>query len=198
MGKRTDTPKERIQCAEAIVEIYDDSVKKRRIPKSYRTKELDDQIRSRRTKTEAKILSEARRGGVPTPIIYGISDYEITMEYIRGHSLKHVLNEEICVKVGEMVGALHNHGIVHGDLTTSNMILNGEKIYLIDFGLSYFDNSVEARGVDVHVLFQTFKSTHNDPEKLMKAFKTGYKNVFSKPKEILKRVYEIEKRGRYL
>ena len=196
MGK--NKPKEKIQCAEAIVEIYEDSVKKRRIPKSYRAKELDDQIRSKRTKTEAKIISEARKGGVPTPIIYGISEYEITMEYIKGQLLKHGLNEKTCVKVGEMIGALHNHGIVHGDLTTSNMILTDKKIYLIDFGLSYFDNSVEARGMDVHVLFQTFKSTHDNPEKLMEAFKIGYGNTFSKSKEVLKRVNEIERRGRYL
>lgn len=198
MGKTKKIPKDKIQCAEAIVEIYDDFVIKRRISKSYRASELDNQIRVSRTKTEAKIISEARKCGVSTPIIYDISDYEITMEYIQGQSLKHVIDGKTCVKVGEMVGALHNHGIVHGDLTTSNMILNGEKIFLIDFGLSYFDNSVEARGVDVHVLFQTFKSTHDNSKELTEAFKIGYKNAFSKASEVLKRVDEIEKRGRYL
>ena len=190
--------KEQIQCAEAIVDIYDDFVSKRRIPKSYRVKELDVQIRAKRTKTEAKIISEARRGGISTPIIFDISDYEIIMELIEGDSLKQVLEEELCVSVGEMVGKLHNLGIVHSDLTTSNMILSGGKIYLIDFGLSYFDHSVEARGVDIHLLFQTFKSTHDEPEKLRDAFKIGYRRVFPGADEVLKRVIEIEQRGGYL
>ncbi|MDY6965880.1 MAG: Kae1-associated kinase Bud32 [Halobacteriota archaeon] len=191
-------PGEPIQGAEAIVEIYYDSVIKKRITKSYRLRELDDKIRAKRTRMEAKMISEARKGGVPTPIIYDISDYEIAMELIKGDSLKHVLNDKLCMDVGEMVGKLHNNGIVHSDLTTSNMILSGGKIYLIDFGLSYFDKSVEARGVDIHLLFQTFKSTHDEEERLREAFEVGYKRLFPKASEVLKRVIEIEQRGRYL
>ncbi|MDY6866018.1 MAG: Kae1-associated kinase Bud32 [Halobacteriota archaeon] len=187
-----------IQCAEAIVEVYERYVKKVRIPKTYRVKELDDQIRNQRTKTEAKTITEARKGGVPTPIIYDISGFEITMERIEGEDLKVVLNEEICKSAGEMIGKLHNCGIVHCDLTTSNMIYTGDKIYLIDFGLSYFDQSLEARGVDIHLFFQTLKSTHDKPDELREAFEAGYRSMFSKADEVLGRVQEIEKRGRYL
>ena len=193
-----EVPVQTIQCAEAIVEVYEHFVKKVRIPKSYRVKELDDQIRTRRTKMEAKTISEARKGGVPTPIMYDISDHEITMERIEGEALKDVLNDQLCEGVGEVVGKLHNCGIVHSDLTTSNMIYSGDKIYLIDFGLSYFDQSLEARGVDIHLLFQTLKSTHDKPEELRCAFEVGYGSAFSKADEVLKRVGEIERRGRYL
>lgn len=187
-----------VQCAEAIVDIYDDFVCKRRIKKSYRVGALDDQIRRQRTKTESKIISEARKGGVPTPIILDVSDYEIVMELIEGESLKNVLDENWCENVGEMTGKLHKHGIVHGDLTTSNIICSDDKVYLIDFGLSYFDQSTEARGVDVHVFFQTMKSTHMHSDEMIEAFKLGYKRVFSGADDVLKRVEEIRRRGRYL
>lgn len=39
--------------------------------------------------------------------------------------------------MGFLIFRLHQQGIIHGDLTTSNMILKDNKLYLIDFGLSY-------------------------------------------------------------
>jgi Kae1-associated kinase Bud32 len=143
------------------------------------------------------LISEARRCGVPTPIIRDVTDFEIQMEYIRGASLKNVLSVELSEKIGELVGKLHTAGIVHGDLTTSNMILSDGHIYLIDFGLARFDQSVEAQGVDVHVLFQTFESTHEGYGALRQAFSRGYRRTFADADAILRRVKEIESRGRY-
>jgi TP53 regulating kinase-like protein len=51
-------------------------------------------------------------------------------------------------------------GVIHGDLTTSNMIYKDGQIYLIDFGLSYVKNSIEDRAVDLYVLERAFISTH--------------------------------------
>lgn len=188
----------RIKCAEAVVDVYEDFVSKRRVPKNYRVKELDVKTRRERTRKEAKIISEARRCGVPTPIIHNISSYGIRMERIKGKQLRDILDDKLCERVGETVGKLHTGGIIHGDLTTSNMILSdSDRVYLIDFGLSYFDQSVEARGVDVHVLFQTLKGMYDD-EGLIEAFKRGYKRVFNGAEEVLRRTEEIEKRGRYL
>lgn len=183
--------------AEAMVELKGNTIIKKRIPKGYRLDELDRTIRRDRTKAEARITSEARRCGVPTPIIYDIEDFQIIMEYIEGHKLKDIITPQLSRTIGSVVGKLHLCGIIHGDLTTSNMILHNERIYLIDFGLAFYDTSVEARGVDVHVLFQTYKSTHTDPEALMKAFSEGYGQDFSGAGEVLKRVKEIEGRGRY-
>ena len=183
--------------AEATVRSFDRYILKQRIPKRYRIKEVDEQLRRDRTKSEAKMISEARRSGIPTPIIYDVTDYDIKMEYLEGVQLKHVLDIDLCKGIGELVGRLHTSGIVHGDLTTSNMILSQGRVYLIDFGLAYFDHSTEARGVDVHVLFQTFESTHDEHEALMNAFISGYEKTFDGAKEVVQRVKAIESRGRY-
>ena len=174
---------------------------KKRLPKRYRVKALDDAIIEERTKTEAKIISDARRAGVPTPIILDLKDDEIKMEFIKGETLRDIVDEQMMEKAGEIVGKLHRGKIAHGDLTTSNMIYSDseDRIYLIDFGLSRYDTETEARGVDIHVLFQMLKSTYNDHEELKNSFIKGYKRVFGEDaaNSVLKRVEEIERRGRY-
>ncbi len=183
--------------AEATIRIENGMVIKERVPKSYRLKELDERIRKERTRAEARLLSEARRAGVPTPIIYDIENSTIMMQYIDGKALKYVIDERLSEQTGILVAELHSAGIIHGDLTTSNLILFRDRIYMIDFGLSFFDSSMEARGVDVHVLFRTFESTHKDHEKLIEAFCRAYRKEFMQADEVLERVKEIEKRGRY-
>jgi Kae1-associated kinase Bud32 len=159
---------------------------------------LDERIRRERTVMESRIISEARRCGVPTPIVLDVDQFSLIMEHIEGAKLKDVIDPELSEKVGELVGRLHACGIVHGDLTTSNMILKGEKIYFIDFGLAFHDKGLEAQGVDVHVFFQTVKSTHDHSEMLIEAFSRGYAKTYSRAGDVLKRVREIEARGRYL
>ncbi|PXF61996.1 MAG: Kae1-associated kinase Bud32 [Candidatus Methanogaster sp.] len=192
--------------AEAVIERSGGRIIKRRVSKNYRTPELDTRIRVSRTRSEAKLISEARRCGVPTPIIYDVdtAEHTITMEFIEGPRMKDVLDPNMSERIGELVGRLHGCGIIHGDLTTSNLILHsddggdsGGRIYFIDFGLGYFEKNVEAQGVDVHVLFQTFVSTHGDPG-LEEAFSRGYRRTFADADQVLTRVREIEARGRYL
>ncbi|MDF2955874.1 MAG: tRNA A-37 threonylcarbamoyl transferase component Bud32 [Candidatus Alkanophagales archaeon MCA70_species_2] len=196
------------RCAEAVVEIRSDRVFKTRISKGYRIKELDERLRRERTRMEAKIIADARKAGVPTPIILDVDDVEfrITMERVRGEVVRDVLERlplperiKLCERIGETVGKLHDAGIVHGDLTTSNMILSDDgRLYLIDFGLAFYERSVEARGVDVHVFFQTLVGTHEHHETLSEAFARGYKRTFPKAEEVLKRAKEIETRGRFV
>ncbi|MCW3131948.1 MAG: Kae1-associated kinase Bud32 [Candidatus Methanospirare jalkutatii] len=190
----------KIRCAEAVVEIREDVVIKRRIPKKYRLSALDERLRRERTKTEAKIISEARRNGVPTPIIFDVNDYEIVMERIKGRLARDAINEELSEKIGEMMAKLHNAGIIHGDLTTSNVIIGDDnRIYLIDFGLSFYDSSTEARGVDVHVFFQCLHASHTERENVLKrAFVRGYKRFFADADAVLRRAEEIERRGRFV
>jgi len=99
---------------------------------------------------------------------------------------------------GEAVGRLHAAGIVHGDLTTSNMIVRDGRCVLIDFGLAHMSAETEDRGVDLHVLFQTLESTTAEPEPLKAAFLQGYASAFPAAAEIREREQEIERRGRYL
>src|SRR3989339_1712380 len=103
-----------------------------RIPKKYRPPALDEQIRNYRTVHEPQLMHDAKAAGVPTPLIYmvNVPESSIIMEYIEGKQLKQVLNtipkkdrHDLCIKIGESIARLHNHGLIHRDLTTSNIIL---------------------------------------------------------------------------
>lgn len=184
-----------------------DVIRKYRRPKNYRIKELDQEIRTYRTIHEAKLLTEARKVGISTPIVYevDISNTTIIMEFIEGTRLKELFfgsnnSLELCRKLGRIVGLLHKNGIIHGDLTTSNMILSKEKIFLIDFGLGDFSNSIEAFGVDLHLLRRALESTHykyaND---FFQQIKDEYlKEMDTKGHEVINRLDDILTRGRYV
>jgi TP53 regulating kinase-like protein len=164
--------------AEAVVLIEEDKAIKTRLKKDYRIKELDERLRTERTRAEARIMSEARRLGIPTPIIYDVGRFDLVMEAIKGPPLKEVIDDEKSRQAGVLVGKLHGGGIIHGDLTTSNMLVQGGRIYLIDFGLAFWDEMLESRGVDVHVFYQTLISSHKEHERLMAAFAEGYRSSF--------------------
>lgn len=184
--------------AEAVITREGDRVTKWRRPKGYRVAALDERIRRERTVMESRMISEARRCGVPTPIVLDVGEFSLTMEHIDGVKLKEVIDPALSEKAGELAGRLHGCRIVHGDLTTSNMILKDGKMYFIDFGLAFHDQSLEAQGVDVHVFFQTVRSSHDRPGELIEGFCRGYARTYSRAGDVLKRVREIEGRGRYL
>ena len=186
-------------------------IKKMRIPKRYRINELDKKLRITRTKHEARILLDAKKAGVPTPTVYFIDldSTSIIMEHIEGSVIKDILNDlpdekarSICKEIGRLVGRLHKHGIIHGDLTTSNMILTPEgRIVLIDFGLSEQSFDVEDRGVDLHLMKRALLSTHYTcVEECFKSIIDGYREVMGRAEteEVLRKIEEIERRGRYV
>lgn len=186
-----------------------DAIYKRRVPKPYRNRDLDRLIRSARTSLEAKLLSDSRRLGVPTPIIYlvDMGRAEIIMSRIDGTPMKKLIGEldaagvkQAFREVGRLVGKLHRGGIVHGDLTTSNMIVKDGRVFFIDFGLGEYSSSTEARGVDIHLMRRTLESSHHEVSKLAySSFIAGYSNAFgSGAREVIKRVGEIRRRGRYV
>ncbi len=181
-----------------MVTLEEDVVIKRRIPKKYRQRELDRRLIAERTRAEARLIATARKSGVPTPIICDVTGDTIVMERIQGMLLKEVLEPRHLHAAGLTVGRLHAAGIIHGDLTTSNMFIRDEKCVLIDFGLAQVSTELETRGVDLHVLFQTLKSTTIDHEVLKSAFIEGYRECFPLYADVLTREREIERRGRYL
>ncbi len=180
---------------------------KRRVSKTYRVQELDEKLRKDRTIKEARLLSDARKAGVPTPMIYSIDleNSTIIMDFIQGSQVKtliQTMNEQdkkkLFTHIGILIGQLHNSGIVHGDLTTSNMILQDSKVYFVDFGLGDYSNGVEDQGVDLHLMNRALQSTHYAyAESGFKAVLEGYKKTMDKSDEVIERMYEIEKRGRY-
>ena len=184
--------------AEAVVEIGEDDVVKRRTSKRYRNPGLDRRLIAERTRAEARLIATARRAGVPTPVIRDITADTIVMERVEGDVLKYVTSAANVRLAGEAVGRLHGAGIVHGDLTTSNMIVRDDQCVLIDFGLASTSAEVESRGVDLHVFFQTLESTTENFEELREAFIAGYAEAFSGADEVLSREHEVELRGRYL
>jgi len=182
-------------------------VQKRRVKKSYRIKEIDAQLISFRTKEEAKLITLARTCGVSVPLIYDVDlvGGVITMEYLRGKRIKDILNSlgerdrvRICRKIGESIALLHNHDIIHGDLTTSNMILHDDRIHFIDFGLGSISTELEAKGVDLHVLMEAFESTHSKyPDCFERVFE-GYVKAFQRDaSDVKKKIDDIVRRGRY-
>ncbi len=186
-------------------------IMKRRLSKGYRVSELDEEIRSQRTVHEPQVIHRAKEAGVPTPTIFMVDAAEATivMEYVEGKQVKQVLDElspeerlRLCRHIGKLIGKLHSHGIIHGDLTTSNMILtpNGNIVF-VDFGLSEISAELEARGVDLHLMKRAFQSTHyRHAKECFEAVMEGYGETVGDDvaKGVLEKIGEIERRGRYV
>ncbi|WP_423995719.1 bifunctional N(6)-L-threonylcarbamoyladenine synthase/serine/threonine protein kinase [Halorubrum trapanicum] len=202
--------------AEATVTVEaggdDRRVVKRRVPKSYRHPELDRTLRRDRTVAEARLTSEARRAGVPTPLVYDVdlADATLTLQYVGERDLAAALDERPTEAVGRHLARLHGAGVVHGDPTTRNVRVSPDRIegatedgesdrapgtYLIDFGLGYHTGHVEDHAMDLHVFEGSIRATATDPEPLISAFESGYEAVGDEA--VLARLRDVADRGRY-
>ncbi len=190
------------QGAEAKLFLEDNQILKSRFPKSYRIKEIDEKLRGFRTRREAKILQKLRATNFPAPKIISNDEKEnLIIEKINGKLIKDILEKsdykKLCAEIGKKVAILHNNSLIHGDLTTSNMILNKE-IYFIDFGLSFFSEKAEDKAVDLHLLKEGLESKHYRIwEDCFKCALEAYKKEAKNSNETLKRLEVVEKRGRY-
>ena len=182
-------------------------VVKKRISKSYRIKEIDEKLISYRTREESKLISNARKSGVSVPFIYDIDlkNGIITMQYVKGRRVKDIIEElpeddkkDIFTKIGRDIAKLHKNDIIHGDITTSNMILSDDKIFFIDFGLGEINTEIEAKGVDLHVLMEAIESTHSKYSYCFEYVKKAYEKEYKKDAtQVIKKIQDIVKRGRY-
>ena len=184
------------QGAEAIIQESGEKIIKNRLPKRYRHPEIDYELRKTRTAREAKILKKAGKY-VPNLLSVDKEEMSIEMEKIKGFKLSEHLEEldykHICENIGKQIKDMHSKNIIHGDLTTSNMIFSKEKVYFIDFGLSFTSTKEEDKAVDLHLLKQALKSRHNKIYKeCFKAVEENYDD-----KDILKRLRIVEKRVRH-
>lgn len=187
---------------------------KYRIPKKYRLEEIDKRIRTERTLNEARALIKVKSYGLNVPQVYEIDTKNptIIMKYIEGEKLKNLLEnlednkkDQYFRQIGTNVATLHKNGHIHGDITTSNLIITKEEeIFLIDFGLHDYSDTIEDKSVDLHLLKRVLISSHgNDYEFCFKAFLEGYRSEYEKTNksecnQIIKNINAIETRGRYV
>jgi TP53 regulating kinase-like protein len=184
---------------------------KKRLPKEYRPVKLDEQIRTYRTVHESQLMHEAKEAGVPTPKIFliDVKNTTIIMQFIEGKQIKLLLNDlseierrDLCFWIGQLIAKLHKKGVIHSDLTTSNMIMDARgKVFFVDFGLGEKSEELEARGVDLHLMKRALESTHYQfSESCYKSVIDGYGSLLSSKEleNILEKIKEIERRGRYV
>tara|TARA_Y100000310_G_scaffold178892_1_gene178843 strand:+ start:757 stop:1407 length:651 start_codon:yes stop_codon:yes gene_type:complete len=209
------------QGAEAKILLNKDIITKDRIPKTYRHEQLDKKIRTRRTKSETKLLTKALEIGINTPkVLNPLKDgkfkalptmqrlhkkSKINLEHIKGDRLSETLHTypkkkqfKLMQNLGKQVALLHKNNIIHGDLTTSNTILQKkqDKLFIIDFGLGFISARLEDKAVDLHLIKQALEAKHfQNNESLFQHFLKGYK--FPETKKVLEQLKKVESRGRY-
>ncbi|RLG47702.1 MAG: Kae1-associated kinase Bud32 [Thermoproteota archaeon] len=200
---------ERLISEGAEASVYEDRllglrvIRKVRRAKRYRHPELDRRLRSSRTKMEASILLRARGAGVPCPAVLDVRGYVLTIEEVEGETLMSFLRRSdpqgalsVGVKLGEAVGRLHSAGVAHNDLTPVNVMVSSGDVRLIDFGLARFTRDVEDFAVDLHVLLKSVEALCPSPE-FSRGVLEGYSRTFPRWREVLSRVEDIGRRGRY-
>ena len=187
---------------------------KYRIPKKYRIEELDRKIRTERTLNEARALIRVKNYGINVPQVFEIdsTNSTIVMKYIQGNKLKDILSDlddnlkkKYFNEIGKMIAILHRMGHIHGDITTSNIIVTPQnQIFLIDFGLHEYSDTIEDKSVDIHLLKRVLISSHGEYYKCcFNAFLQGYNSEYEKMDdkdavEIIKNIDAVESRGRYI
>ncbi|EFY92854.1 serine/threonine-protein kinase bud32 [Metarhizium acridum] len=199
---------------------------KYRPPKPWRHPILDQRLTKHRILSEARILAKCRRDGVRVPAVYAIDESAgwLMLEWIQGTPVRVNINErlgsrtdgiendarlkDLMRRIGVAIGNMHRVGIVHGDLTTSNMMLrppsdsadqvdalSGE-IVIIDLGLASGSIHEEDRAVDLYVLERAFGSTHPRAECVFGELLDAYRGCFKQAATVLKKLEDVRMRGR--
>jgi len=200
------------------------AIVKERFAKKYRLPELDVRLTRERLRAEARSLVKCKTLGIKTPILYHVDQSCIVMEYLEFPTakdyIKTILEDgktkipnaeqkkiltDLAMKIGAMVGKLHKNNLIHGDMTTSNMLVDTKtnedqsQIYVIDFGLGDFSGTPEDKGVDLYVLERALISAHPNTEFMFEAILQSYAESMENTKmsqAVLKKYEEIRMRGR--
>jgi len=187
-----------------------EAVIKRRVRKKYRIPQLDQRIRSERTIREANALSNAKRAGVRAPSVLSVDmeGFAIAMSFVDGEIARSCLDKlprqeqsRVLHEIGQQIGALHETGLVHGDMTTSNIIISRNGLpFILDFGMSVHSSDPEDRGIDLHLLQRSISTCHAlDSRRSEKLIREGYRREFGVGEANISflRQKEIARRGRY-
>lgn len=204
------------QGAEAVLYQTENSIVKDRFKKTYRHSHIDEQLRKFRTKREAKVIEKLSQLNFPAPKLIKVDSQKIEMQFIKGDKVRDIFNKNyknLAEEIGQKLAILHQNHIIHGDLTTSNMILGNRRfpssenqddfllfnkeIHFIDFGLSFFSEKTEDKAVDLHLLDRALESKHFQvyPSCFQIALKS-YQKHYPEAKQVLSRLETVQSRGR--
>jgi len=177
------------------------AIEKRRISKGYRCRELDEKIRARRTRLEASLLQSAKKAGIRAPAMLRVDSQEnaIFMEFIPGKKARNLgKSGREWASMGKSIGMLHRNNIIHGDLTTRNIIVaEGDNIAFVDFGLGFYSAKTEDKAFDMLNLKKILFAEDDAAGKKWKKILQGYSKEFPKAGAVIKRIARGESRGRY-
>ena len=187
-----------------IIEIIENKkifLKKIRIEKKYRIKQIDEKIRKFRNSKEFKILKKLNENKINTPKVFDLNEkeYSFKMEKIEGETLNKKLNKENLKKAFEKIIEIHNLDVIHNDLTLLNFLIESKtkKVFLIDFGLSFISKKIEDKAVDLNLFFENLK---NENLEIYKKYKKKLIDLYKKQTEdgllIIQRLEKVEIRGR--
>lgn len=186
-----------------------DAVYKVRKTLPYRLPILDNEIRRQRTIREAEMIDSAKRAGVQTPYLFFVDTLGATlvMEYIVGARMKDLVSSvsakdaaDLFEQLGADAARLHSAGIMHGDLTTANVVKRGGNLVFLDFGLSVHTSRVEDHAVDLRLIKETIVGAHSDVAELaLNSLFKGYTHVAGEGRAsaVIRQLRTIERRGRY-
>ena len=165
---------------------------KARNRKAWRIAIIDEELRERRTRKEAKLMIMAKKAGAAVPEVAAIGKYSIFMQKIEGKLLKDSRpTAKDMQTIGRYLGYMHSKGITHGDFTSANLMLTSKGPCIIDFGLGNFSNSEEEKALDLLLLERSVsKANYTNAMK-------GYTSVSKEYLKVISRLDEIKKRGRY-
>lgn len=200
---------------------------KERFVKHYRHADLDKHLTRERMRAESKTISRCRAAGLNVPSVFhmDLDERKIYLEYfVDSITAKAYINDiasdastnaddkrlqRLAKEIGACIGTMHANNIIHGDLTTSNLLLNpiqtnGDskdfseyQLILIDFGLSSYSQNTEQKGVDLYVLERALLSTHSSLPQLFEQILDAYKESNSKNcQETIAKFDEVRARGR--
>jgi len=182
------------------------AVFKERVVKRYRHPQLDRGLRTSRLRTEARLLQEARRIGLRVPLIYDLDPEEnrLVLEDVQGpqfkeHFAKVPAKERLGLarELGRAVALLHRHDLVHGDLTTSNILVTPSGLCFLDLSMGEHSAELEAKGVDLHLLIEAFHSAHPGCDRELEAVLSAYRGAYRDGARVVAKAEEIARRGRY-
>lgn len=199
------------------------TIAKERFIKNYRHPSLDTNLTKERIKAESRALMRCKIAGIRTPAIY-LVDFKrrtIFMEYleysktakdfIEDYTKLGLIKElsQFFYEIGNLLGKLHENNIIHGDLTSSNILVvnkNNEHNYdslseldlvAIDFGLAHIESNTEYKGVDLYVLERALLSTHSVAEEIFPKILEGYKKQYKNgSREVFLKYEDVKARGR--